>query len=131
MTQATTTPQGETTKGELAESAVDNTAKLAEAASAERARIQAILGHAEAEGRSKLASHLAFSTSMSAEEAAGMLMSAAKEQPVTAAVNPLDAAMGATTQPNLSADQDGGDQEDTPDLAAQAVAAYKIATGAK
>lgn len=43
------------------------------------ARIQAILGADEAKGRSKLANHLAFKSTMSADEAKGMLAEAALE----------------------------------------------------
>lgn len=55
----------------------------AEGASAERARIQAIVTHAEADGRGKLAAHLAFSTDMSAEAAGGLLAASPKESAAT------------------------------------------------
>lgn len=51
----------------------------AEGAAAERARIQAIVTHAEADGRGKLAAHLAFSTDMSADAAGGLLAASPKE----------------------------------------------------
>lgn len=51
----------------------------AEGATAERNRIQAIVTHAEAEGRGKLAAHLAFATDMSAEAAGGLLAASPKE----------------------------------------------------
>ena len=54
-------------------------------ASAERTRIAAIVGHAEAEGRAKLAQHLAFSTTMSPDAAAEVLKASAKEQVAPAA----------------------------------------------
>lgn len=51
----------------------------AEGATAERSRIQAIITHAEADGRGKLAAHLAFATSMSAEDAGALLAASPKE----------------------------------------------------
>lgn len=53
----------------------------AEAKTAERTRIKAILGGDNAEGRQKLASHLALSTDTAPEAAAEMLAQAPKEQP--------------------------------------------------
>ena len=50
-----------------------------EGAAAERTRIQAIVTHAEADGRGKLAAHLAFATSMSADEAGALLVASPKE----------------------------------------------------
>jgi signal peptide peptidase SppA len=52
----------------------------AEAKTAERARIKAILGDEQAEGRQKLASHLALATDTAPEAAAEMLAQAPKEQ---------------------------------------------------
>ena len=51
----------------------------AEAAAAERTRIKAIVTHAEADGRGKLAAHLAFATDMSADAAGGLLAASPKE----------------------------------------------------
>ncbi|MFG6500158.1 S49 family peptidase [Sulfitobacter sp. 1A15106] len=51
----------------------------AEGATAERARVKAILSHENAEGRGKLASHLAFNTDMTVEAAADMLAVSATE----------------------------------------------------
>lgn len=45
-----------------------------------QARIKAILTHNEAAGRADLANHLAFNTSVSAEDAAGMLAAAPKAE---------------------------------------------------
>lgn len=56
-------------------------------AGTERARIQAILGHAQAEGRDATAKHLAFSTDMSAEAVGALLATMPKAAPV-AAVDP-------------------------------------------
>lgn len=67
----------------------DNTAQLAQAASdartAERARISGITGHAEAEGRADLASHLAYNTDMTVEAAAAILKAAPKAATAPAA----------------------------------------------
>lgn len=50
-------------------------------AEAERTRIAAILGHAEAGGRESLAQHYAFKTSVAPEEAAAALAAAPKAEP--------------------------------------------------
>lgn len=50
-----------------------------EGATAERSRIKAIVTHAEADGRGKLAAHLAFATNMSTEEAGALLAASPKE----------------------------------------------------
>jgi signal peptide peptidase SppA len=68
----------------------------AEGATAERARIQGILGHDSAKGRAKLANHLAFNTDMSVEAAGPMLAASAVEPDVapvadTEALNAKDA----------------------------------------
>lgn len=76
-----------------------------EEAQHERNRIQGILNHANAEGRSKLASHIAFNTGMSIEEAGEML--AASEQEVDLATDTqtaLDAVMDRAENPNIGAD---------------------------
>jgi len=80
-------PLSETTKGENAmkekgeqpQATVDADAIRADAMKEAGARIQAILGHEEAEGREKLASYLAFETDQSVETAASMLAASAKE----------------------------------------------------
>lgn len=51
----------------------------AEARTAERTRISAITGHAEATGRAALANHLALNTDMTVEAAAGILAASPKE----------------------------------------------------
>lgn len=71
-------------------------------AEAERARVKGITQHAEAAGRTKLAEHLAYSTALSVEDAAGMLAAAPKE--VAEAANPLAAAM--PPNPQIGADKD-------------------------
>lgn len=72
---------------------------------AERARISAIMGAAN--GRVELASHLAYNTNMSADEAIAALNAAAKDA-VSAAqastASPLDIAMASTETPKITAD---------------------------
>lgn len=91
-------------------------------ANAERSRIQSIITAEAATNNSKLAHHLAFNTSMSAEDAIQTLNAAAqdvKEQPVAqqpAAVNLLADAMAQTTQPNVGADV--GNESEATKLAA-------------
>jgi signal peptide peptidase SppA len=84
---------------------------LAEARTAERARISAIMTCAEATGRGDLANHLAFETEMTAEQAAAMLSKAPRAAAATVAAattpaepNLLAAAMAAAGTPGISAD---------------------------
>lgn len=91
-------------------------------ANAERSRIQSIITAEAATNNSKLAHHLAFSTSMSVEDAIQTLNAAAqdvKERPVAqqpAAVNLLADAMAQTAQPNVGADV--GNESEATKLAA-------------
>lgn len=97
-------------------------------ASAERTRVQGILQHAEAEGRGKLANHLAFNTSMSVEDAGAMLAAAEKEQGATLdASTALDKMMAAEEQPNLTS----GAGDAKPNQAQAIVGSWAKATGAK
>lgn len=136
------------TAGGAQPSAEDHAAAVASASaiaadaarSAERARVQGITGHAEAEGRGKLAAHLAFHTSMSVEEAAAMLAVAAKE---TAAAPPppaaegqegtaaFKAAMARSQHPNIEAGAGEGDGtgEPTADRGLGIIAAYTGVVG--
>lgn len=59
--------------------AVDAAKVAADARAAERARVNAILGHEEAKGREKLAQHLASNTEMDAEAAIAVLKVSPKE----------------------------------------------------
>lgn len=87
----------------------------ADARTAERARIHGITTHAEAEGRTDLASHLALNTDMSVEVAAGILAAAPK---VAAAAPPpsktenetnhFKTAMDNDKHPNVGAGNEGG-----------------------
>lgn len=81
-------------------------AESAEAARvAERNRISAIMSCDEAKGRPALANKLALGTSMSAEDAKGILAAAATETPAAAPVAPnaFENAMNATKNPNVGA----------------------------
>jgi signal peptide peptidase SppA len=64
---------------------VDTAAAKTEGATEAKARIKAITGHAEAEGRAELAQHLAFDTDMSVEAAASILKAAPKAAKADAA----------------------------------------------
>lgn len=82
----------------------DLAAERESASKAERARIQGITGCEEAKGREQMANHLAFNTTMSVDEAKGLLATAPKVEPKAEATNPLAAAMANSKQPNLGAD---------------------------
>lgn len=82
----------------------DLAAERESASKAERARIQGITGCEEAKGREQMASHLAFNTTMSVEDAKALLGTAPKVEPKAEATNPLAAAMATSKQPNLGAD---------------------------
>lgn len=88
-------------------------------ASGERARIAGILTHEEAAGREQLARHLAFSTSMKAEDAANVLAAS----PRVAAEAATPATDFAAAMARLGNAQVGPDDEATGDKAAGAVIA--------
>ncbi|TLX65078.1 S49 family peptidase [Stutzerimonas nosocomialis] len=97
-------------------------------ASAERARVQGILQHAEAGGRSQLAQHLAFSTDMTVEQAGALLAAAPKEQAANLdASTALDRMMASEEQPNLTA----GDSGTQPNKAQGIANSWAAATGVK
>lgn len=73
---------------------------------AERERTQGILNHAEAAGRTGLAKHLAFATSMTLDEAVAMLAAAPKETG-----GALAASMAQIPNPKIGAE---ADQPDSP-----------------
>lgn len=87
------------------EAVVPVTAVAADPKLTERARMSAILGHAEAAGRDELAKHLAFNTDMSAEAAAAVLAVSPKvAAPAAPAANTdtgLDRAMRAAGTPGI------------------------------
>jgi signal peptide peptidase SppA len=97
---------------------VDAAAVSREAAAAERARVQGIVSHAEAEGRTELAQHLAFGTDMSIEAAAAILKASPKAAPPKApkaapgaATSPFLAAMETSPHPNVGANGGTGEDE--------------------
>lgn len=107
MSQATTPGAANTQAAQTANTAAsteDLNKIRSDAAAAERSRTAGILQCEEAKGRTDLANHLAFNTSMSVVEAQGIL----KNAPTAAAAvtNPLAAAMATSTHPNVGA---GGD----------------------
>lgn len=100
----------------------DVSAIRAEARQVERDRIKAIVGHAEAEGRSSLANHLAFSTDLTPDAAGSILATSPKaDAPRTLT--------GATVpQPNVKP-QGGG--SDAGDAKSRLAAARMSITGQK
>ena len=110
---------------------VDTTKLAADAAATEQARIAGILQCDEAEGRTKLAQHLAFKTTISVEDAKAAL--AAAEIPEQSAAAPsglLNAAMGNTKQPEIAADAAAGEEGGELKGGAKLAAAHAKATGA-
>lgn len=122
MTTKADAPPAGATQEELiaaarAQGAADATAAAtkaaADAGAAQQARIGAILGHAEAAGRTKLATHLALKTAMSVEDAAAMLAASPKEMDAAAQSefakhmaklgNPPISANGGADDPNKEA----------------------------
>lgn len=113
----------------------------AEARKAERARISAIQTCSEAEGKTKLANHLAMNTELSVDEAKEILAQAAPEQAAapapaedaSASTSAFHKAMDADTHPNLGADGGAGETAAGAELsvAAQVLRDQAIATGRK
>ncbi|MBR1198835.1 S49 family peptidase [Bradyrhizobium sp. AUGA SZCCT0158] len=98
---------------------------VAEGATAERTRIGAILGSEEAKGRSELAQHFAFNTSMSADDAKAALKAAPKQE--AAAADPLATAMSGVKNPQVGADANADQSDDAKAqaLAGSIVTAYR------
>lgn len=113
------TTQGNSAEQASTEQTIDTAAIASEAREAEQQRIAAILGCDEAEGRETLAKHLAFNTSLSADEAATMLAASEKKvEAQTDPATPFAAAMDAQEQPevgggNASASNDDEDSADS------------------
>lgn len=95
------------TSGAGGSDAPDPNTLRAEGATAERQRVAAITGHDNAKGRESLASHFAFNTSMSVEDAAAALAAAPKSQPEAAAPAPAPAP-GASALASAMAATGGG-----------------------
>lgn len=134
MTVTTQQPGGVNESAAQA-STVDTAALSAEARTAERERISAILNCEEAAGRDKLASHLALTTDMNVDAAKGILAAAPVEtaEKPAAAANPFAAAMDADRHPQVGADTagvaGGDDPGQSPHL--QILRNQEMATGEK
>lgn len=129
-----TTTNPPANNGTGAQPAAEDAAAVATTArNTERERIRAIRTLPEAEGRSKLADHLALETEMSAEQVKGVLAASPKEG-APAEANNFQKAMDSGTHPNVGADQSGGSgtgDGDKPNRAQQILAAQEKATGHK
>jgi hypothetical protein len=101
---------------------------LSEGANLERVRISTILSCAEAKGRTDLANHLAFKTSIAPAEVATMLAASPVEDSRS---NPFFAAMNAIANPQVGADGYVGnmnDEQRASAMAASIVEAHRQAT---
>lgn len=104
----------------------------AEGKAAERARIGAIMGCDEAQGRESLARHFAFSTDMDAEAAKAALAASPKAAPAEAKEpNRLEQAMDTQKNPQIGADAPAGGEEGAEDPTSRILTNYRAATGAK
>ena len=140
MTQAATQPAAQTAAApatEAANAAAVETART-EGATNERARINGILSCEEAKGKTTFATHLAMNTSMSLDEAKGLLKVAAAEATTTNAsaqgqANQFQQAMDKSQHPNLGAEAggEGGDGAKQKTAAEGILAAQTAATGFK
>lgn len=99
-----------------------------EGATAERERIQAILGCDEAKSRSALANHLAMNTEQSVESAKGILAASPEDKPAEkeAAKTPFEKAM---EQDNPNIEAEGGEGGEEVDASQQLINDYHAATG--
>ncbi len=97
---AATAPAAPAAPPAAAPAAAAAEAPAVDAAAAERTRIAAITGSDEAKGRSQLASHIAFNTAMSADDAKKLLAASPKE----AGASPLAAAMAGVPNPAVGTD---------------------------
>lgn len=130
-TESTTTPAPETaatTTTAPVAAAVAPAAAAQPSASDERARIKAIQGCEEAKGREGLASHLAFETSMSADEAKTLLAASPKATVEAKAENPFAAAME-NGNPNVGADSQVRVEGTSTDRASALLRDYGEASG--
>jgi capsid assembly protease len=111
----------------------------ADARAAERARMSGITGCEEAKGRESLANHLAMNTDMTVDAAKAILAASPKAEPPkteTNPANPFAAAMDATKNPNVGADNGtaaaaGGEQDTSESRVKGILAAQSQATGRK
>jgi signal peptide peptidase SppA len=128
-------PQGVTTpvvaSTQEAAVTVDAVAMKQEGAVAERTRIQGITTATESEGRKELASHLAYDTAMSVEDAIGIMAKSAKEPTVEGSSNHFDTAMNGEN-PGIEASDSDSDTGATEMSAAEQITAdLNRATGIK
>ena len=96
----------------------------------ERTRLSAILGHAEAKERSTQARHLAFSTDMSVDAAAGLLAASAKEVAATTTTTTTKTHRLDAIVPVPPVGADAGDKEPETD-AEKGAAAFGAVRGVK
>lgn len=132
MTNQTTQPGAEGTTPATAE--INEKAIVAAAAKAERDRIAGILNCAEAQGKDRLANHLALNTDMTVDAAKALLSVAAAETQaaeVSPAANPFAAAMAATGNPEVGADAANPAGAEPESAAARILAAQRSLTGRK
>jgi ClpP class serine protease len=125
-----TTGAAENTEATNAQSSTTTT----DARKAERARISEITGCTEAEGKGKLANHLALNTELSVDEAKGILAAAPTEvaQASTQATNanPLDLAMDLTQGgPNVGTGEESATGGTEASAAQRILEAQALATG--
>lgn len=99
-----------------------------EGATAERERIQAILGCDEAKSRSALSFHLAMNTEQSVESAKGILAASPEDKPAKqdSAKTPFEQAM---EQGNPDITAEGGPDVEEADASQQLLNDYRAATG--
>ncbi|OUL59259.1 S49 family peptidase [Pseudoalteromonas ulvae] len=111
----------------------------AQAAAAERERCQSILTAPDAQGKSAMATHLAFNTSMSVDDAVALLKVSPAEQataeqasvPAQQMADALTTAMASTEQPNLETTGDADELSADQKAEQQLLASFSAATGAK
>lgn len=103
---------------------------MREGAKAAQERISGILSCEEASGRTKLANHLAFNTSVSVEDAKGMLKASAEDKPAApAAAGPLAEAMASDAGKTAGTDGASAGNDAPVDRVARITASHAKATG--
>lgn len=116
------------------DAAVANATKSATetAVKAERERVAAITSCDEAKGKEKLANTLATTTSLSVDEAKGILKAAASETVAApAGGNAFAAAMDGGDNPNIGSDAAAAGGDGQPSRAARIAGNYAAVTGRK
>jgi len=110
---------------------VDTTKLTAEATATEQGRIAGILQCDEAEGKTKLAQHLAFNTRMTVDDAKAALAVAETGAQASAPGGMLEAAMRGTKQPGISAEAPEASAEQGGSEVNELMGSYRKATGRK